>query len=62
MPKHEGAGLRQRIPAVVASATAATIAQASRLLEKAQKAVPLRRTKKRDEPATSEEMRRDDTH
>jgi hypothetical protein len=60
MPKQDGAGLRARIPAAVASATAATIAQATRWLEKAQQAVPLRRAKQSE--TDSPTRREDDTH
>ena len=66
MPKQQGSGPRARIPAAVAAATAATIERAARLLDRASKAVPLRRAKKPGEsqaaPAQGSTPSRDDTH
>jgi len=56
---------RDRIPAAIAVATAATIAQAARLLDRASGAVPLRRAKReadRAEPTQDRAPGRDDTH
>jgi hypothetical protein len=66
MPKQENTGLRARIPAAVAAATAATMQQAARLLERASQAVPLRRVRKEGEQQAPqpgpERSRNEDTH
>jgi hypothetical protein len=70
MPKQEVSGWRARIPAAVASMTAATIERAARLLDKASHAVPLHRAKGAGQnegtptPPQSERApgSRDDTH
>lgn len=70
MPKQENTGLRARIPAAIASATAATVERAARLLDRASQAVPLRRVKNSSasERAASPtqsgpaQSSRDDTH
>ena len=67
MPKPEGPGRRARIPGVGAAATAATVAQAARLLERASQAVPLRRVNKPGEQPQApqpgpERSRNEDTH
>ena len=68
MPNKESAGLRARIPAAIAAATAATVQQAHRLLDKASQVVPLRRAKAPDQrptappPGGAAPGNRDDTH
>jgi hypothetical protein len=68
MPKQDLAGWRARLPATVASVTAATIERAARLIDKASQAVPLHRTKRTgpDAPQPPEggtaPTSRDDTH
>ena len=68
MPKQENTGLRARIPAAIASATAATVERAARLLERASQAVPLRRVNRPGQrPASASQDgaaqgNRDDTH
>ena len=66
MPKQDISGWRARIPAAVASVTAATVERAARLLDKAGQAVPLRRSKSAGpaQPPQSAptQASRDDTH
>jgi hypothetical protein len=67
MPKQEISGWRARIPAAVATLTAATVERAARLLDKASQAVPLHRAKGTGQEGTPSQgertpSSRDDTH